>query len=153
MTTLDISNKKCGECGKKAYIQKEFSGKWNHPWQDFPCVFLMEKISLWTCSNCNNVASVKGDAELLDKIIENSIREQASQFIDIIKSKGNIHGEEIAHLIGISPSYLATLHKKNKTPSFNLWNELKAIAIDPKVMIKRLDPSFDLLKEKILLRA
>ena len=150
---IDFSTKKCSECGNKTYKRTEFSGKWNHPWQNYPCVFLLEDISLWACTHCKNIASIKGDAENLDRVIENSIREQTLQFIDIIRSKGQISNEKIAILIGISPSYLASLHKKKKTPSFTLWNELKAIAIAPEEMIKRLDPSWDLLKENLLLRA
>ncbi len=153
MSTLDLSRKICSECGKKHYERKNIVGFWDHPWADYPCVFLLNAVPLWICTNCKNVASVKGDSENLDCVIEDSIREQTSQFIEIIKAKGQISSERVAQIIGISPSYLASLHQKKKTPSFNLWNELKAIAISPEEMIKRLDPSWDLLKGKLLLRA
>jgi len=40
-----------------------------------------------------------------------------------------------------------------KTPSFHLWNVLKLLAIEPKVMIERLDPDYDISGENLLLRA
>ncbi len=153
MSALDISKKACSECGQRCYQRQKVRGLWKHPWQDFPCIFLLEEVQVWICSNCKNVASVKGDAEKLDSVIESSVREQTSQFIEIIKAKTGVTNERIAQLIGISPSYLASLNSQKRTASFNLWNELKAIAIDPEEMIKRLDPSWDLLKENLLLRA
>lgn len=148
---MDLSKKRCSECGEGSYKKKLVLGRWNHPWKDFPSVFLMEEVSIWICSNCKNVASVKGDAEKLDRVIEDSIKEQVSQFIQIIRSKAEVNNEQIASLIGISPTYLASLHSKKKVPSFTLWNELKMIAISPEEMIEKLDPSWDL--KNLLLRA
>lgn len=149
---LNLANKKCSECGKVAYKKTAVKGLWKHPWKDFPCVYLMDSHELWICSNCNNVAMVKGDSEILDSIIEDSVRSQIAQFIQQIKTKAEVTNEFLADTIGVSPSYLASLNNKKKTPSFHVWNVLKAIALEPTEMLKRFDPEMDLIKEKIVYR-
>lgn len=150
---MDLSKKKCSECGKKSYSKKEIIGFWDHPWKDFPCVFILENISIWACIACGNIATIKGDSERLDKAIESSIRTQTARFIDVIRVNGEINSERLSEIIGISSSYLASLHQMKKTPSFTLWNELKAIAIAPKEMLARLEPSWDFTKSNLIRRA
>jgi len=150
---MDLSNKTCGECGAKAYTRKNMKGHWKHPWKDFPSVFFTEDLVLWSCGECGSYAVTGGDTQKIDQAAEASIRNQASQFLDIIKSKSGLSFEEIASRIGVAPSYLSSLRTKKKTPSFHLWNVLKVMAIDPKQMTDRLDPDYDIEAENILLRA
>ena len=150
---MDLSKKACGECGAKAYARRAVSGHWKHPWKDFPSVFVTEELVLWVCGECGCSAVTQGDAERIDSAVEASIRDQASQFLDVIKSKSGLSFEEIAGRLGVAPSYLSSLRSKRKTPSFHLWNVLKVMAIDPKQMAERLDPNLDIEAENILLRA
>lgn len=150
---MDLSNKKCGECGARAFALKNVRGQWKHPWKDFPSVYITKDLELWVCQECGNTASTLGDPEKTDAAVETSIRDQASQFLDIIKSKSGLTFEEIATRIGVDPSWLSSLRSKKATPSFHLWNLLKVTAIDPKIMTERLDPNYDIVAQNILLRA
>ena len=151
---MDLSKKKCGECGTTdAYSLKNVKGHWKHPWKDFPGVFLMVDLNLWKCKACGASAVTPGDAARIDAAVEESIRAQASQFLDVIKSKSGLSFDEIGARLGTAPSYLSSLRTMKKTPSFHLWNVLKLLAIEPKVMIERLDPDYDISGENLLLRA
>ena len=150
---MNMTNKRCGECGAKGFVQKNVRGLWRHPWKDYPSVHLTRDLELWVCQECGNTASTVGDAQKTDAAIEASIRDQTSQFLDIIKSKSGLKFEEIATRLGVDPSWISSLRSQRATPSFHLWNLLKVTAIDPKVMTERLDPSFDIVGNNVLLRA
>lgn len=150
---MDMTKKKCGECGEKSYAYKTIYGHWEHPWKDFPSVFVTKKLELWICTSCQNYAILAGDAEKIDAAIQSSVQDQVSQFLDIIKSKSGLSFEEIALRIGYTPSYLASLKQKNKIPSFKIWNQLKSIAVDPTMELEKLSPNFDIIRKNILLRA
>ncbi len=150
---MDLSGKKCGECGEKTYVKRTIKGHWKKPWKDYPSVFLTKKLEVWVCSACHSYASVSSDAQMIDQAIEQSIREQISQFLDIIHSKSGLNFEVIAQRLGYSPSYISTLRQKNATPAFKLWNQLKSIAINPQLEMVNLDPDYNILEHNLLLRA
>lgn len=150
---MDLSKKRCGECGEKAYVIKTLVGPWQKQWKDYPFIFLLEDLELWVCGHCHSHAVTPGDAEKIDRAIENSVREQTSQYLKIIKAKTDLSFEQIAVRIGKSPAYVSSLLNKKKTPAFGLWNQLKSAAIDPVVEMQRLDPKLDIIKKNILLRA
>jgi len=150
---MDLSSRKCGECGQKGYAKQAIKGHWKKPWKDFPSVFLTKNLEVWMCSHCDTYASASADAAKIDEAIESSIRDQVSQFLDIIHSKSGLTFEVIAKRLGYSPSYISTLRQKNATPAFKLWNQLKSVSIDPKKEMANLDPEFDIIENNILLRA
>jgi hypothetical protein len=114
---------------------------------------ITKKPTVWVCSVCNSYATVSSDAQMIDQAIEQSIREQISQFLDIIHSKSGLNFEVIAQRLGYSPSYISTLRQKNATPAFKLWNQLKSIAINPQLEMMNLDPDYNILEHNLLLRA
>ena len=150
---MDLSKKRCGECGQKAYVMQSIKGQWKKPWKDFPSVFLTTNLAVWVCSACGTYASASGDAARIDEAVESSIRDQVSQFLNVIHSKSGLSFEVIAQRLGYSPSYVSTLRQKNATPAFKLWNQLKAISINPKQEMANLDPDYDIIENNILLRA
>jgi hypothetical protein len=150
---MDLSKRRCGECGQKGYEKLAIKGHWRKPWKDFPSIFLTKDLEIWICSNCGAYASASSDAAKIDEAVESSIRDQVSQFLDIIHSKSGLTFEVIAYRLGYSPSYISTLRQRNATPAFKLWNQLKSISIDPKKEMANLDPDFDIIENNILLRA
>ena len=76
-----------------------------------------------------------------------------THFLNVIHSKSGLSFEVIAQRLGYSPSYISTLRQKNATPAFKLWNQLKAISINPKQEMANLDPDYDIIENNILLRA
>jgi hypothetical protein len=150
---MNLSKKRCGECGQKSYVLQKMKGHWKKPWKDFPSVFLTKNLELWICSACGTYASLVGDAARIDEAVESSIRDQISQFLNIIHSKSGLSFEVIAQRLGYSASYISTLRQKNATPAFKLWNQLKAVSINPKLEMANLDPDFDIIGNNILLRA
>lgn len=150
---MDLSKKRCGECGNKAYKKQKISGQWRKPWKDYPCVFLTKNLELWICNQCNTHAITAKDSQRIDTAIESSIRCQTSQFLIIIKSKSGLKFEVIATRLGYSASYIASLKNQKVTPAFKLWNQLKSISINPKLEMQQLDPDFDIIGSNILLRA
>ena len=150
---MDLSNKRCGECGAKKYSRQLIRGKWNKPWKDFPSVFLTQELELWVCGSCGSHAITPGDSQKIDKAIEESIRNQISQFLELIHSKSGQTYESIAQRLGYSSAYISSLKNGNKTPAFKLWNQLKSIAIAPQTEMEKLDPNYDIIKNNLLLRA
>lgn len=153
MTLPNDMPRRCGECGEKIFKRRNLNGSVSMPWRDFPIAYVTKDLELWTCENCGNYVITAGDAEKIDAAVEASIRDQTSQFIDIIKSKSGKSLEELSAIIGISPQYLSNIRNEKRTPSFHLWNLLKIIAICPKDLIQKMDPSLDIRKENLLLRA
>lgn len=150
---MDLSKKRCGECGQKAFVMRSIKGLWKKPWKDFPSVFLTTNLEVWVCSDCGTFAIATGDAARIDDAVESSIRDQVSQFLNVIHSKSGLSFEVIAQRLGYSRSYISTLRRKNATPAFKLWNQLKAISINPKQEMANLDPDYDIIENNILLRA
>mgnify|MGYP003683580117 CR=1 FL=1 len=150
---MNLSNKRCGECGAKSYEKKAIQGKWNKPWKDFPSIFLTRDLELWVCKSCKSYAITPEDSSRIDKAIEESIQSQTAQFLEIIHSKSGQKYESIAHRLGYSSAYISSLKNKNKTPAFKLWNQLKSIAIAPESEMEKLDPDYDIIKNNLLLRA
>lgn len=150
---MDLSKKRCGECGEKAYKMQKIEGQWKKPWKDFPSVFLTKTLELWVCGECSVHAVTPKDSEKIDAAIEASIRSQVSQFLDIINAKSGLKFEAIAVRLGYSPSYISSLKNEKTTPAFKLWNQLKSISINPKREMEQLDPDFDIIANNILLRA
>ncbi len=148
---MNIKNRRCGECGLKSLTVVNVKNNYSSIWSDFPQVFVTVDLEMAKCQNCGN--HIVTSASKYDAAMEKSIRDQASQFIDIIRSKTNLKSHELAAFIGITASYLSSLHSKTKTPSFQVWNLLKVVAIDPVEMCKKLDPSYNVIKENILLHA
>jgi hypothetical protein len=151
--TMNLSNKRCGECGQNAYAKQSIKGQWKKPWKDFPSVFLTKSLEIWVCSACGCYASASADAARIDEALESSIRDQISQFLDVIHSKSGLTFEVIAQRLGYSASYVSTLRQRNATPAFKLWNQLKSISINPKQEMANLDPDYDIIENNILLRA
>ncbi len=149
----DLSKKRCGECGEKAYERRAIRGHWKKPWKDFPSVFLTKQLELWVCRACKSHAVSSADAIRIDEAIDASVRDQAAQFLQVIKSKSGLKFEIIAERLGYSPNYIASLNNLNATPSFKLWNQLKSISVNPKSEMELLDPNFDIIKQNLLLRA
>jgi len=150
---MDISKRRCGNCAERRLALKNVRGEFKSPWRDFPVAFVTVDLSLWTCANCGNSVMIGGDAEKIDAAYELSVRDQAAQFIDVIRSKTGIGSGQLAELIGVSPQHLSSVHSGKQRPSFSLWNFLKMIATDPVVMVKKANPNLDIIRENILLRA
>ena len=146
-------NLRCGECGEKKFEARNVRGDFYAPWRDFPRAYLTKDLVLPVCGNCGNYAIVDDEAERMDLAMDASVRDQASQFIDIIKSKANINAVKLASLLGITPEYLSMLSNQKNTPSYRIWNMLKLVATDPKKLTLELDPNWDIRKENLLLRA
>ena len=146
-------NVRCGECGERKSQLKNVKGIMTTPWKDYPVAYVTKDLELLVCHSCGNIIISGEDTKKVDTAVEASVRDQTAQFIDIIKSKGQISVEDLAGIIGVSYQYLSSLHTRNKTPSFQLWNLLKVMTISPNEMIRMLDPNFDIRKENILLRA
>jgi hypothetical protein len=66
---MDLSNKRCGECGHKSYKLTKLSGKWNKHWKQYSEVYLKEELELWVCNSCGSHAVTPGDEERIDKAI------------------------------------------------------------------------------------
>lgn len=115
--------------------------------------YLTKELELPVCGNCGNYAIVDDEAERMDLAMEASVRDQASQFIDIIKAKAGIKGTNLASLLGVTPEYISMLSNKKNTPSYLIWSMLKLVATDPKRLTAELDPSRDIRKENLLIRA
>lgn len=143
---------RCGACGNQDLERLNVNGILKTPWKDYPVVHLTKDLELWHCSKCGENPYEGADPARVDEAVEASVRDQASQFIDIIRSKTDLSMEEIARRIGISPEYLSTIRTQKKTPSFTVWNVLKAIATDPKAMMLRFDPGLDPASANLLLR-
>lgn len=150
---MNLSKKHCGKCGEQALKKINVNGVASFPWKDYPAVFVTRDLDLWTCGACGEHALTRGDSKRTDEVIEATICEQTAQFIDIIKAKAKISSASLAEMVGVSAAYLSSLHNKKKTPSFQLWNLLKIIAIDPNKIISLADPRRDIRKEGLLLRA
>lgn len=116
-------------------------------------MFLTKKLELWVCGSCQAEAILPGEAQKIDAAIEGSIRSQVAQFLQIIHAKSGLTYETMALRLGYSSAYISSLKNQNKTPSFKIWNQLKAIAISPKTEMDKLDPDFDIIKHNLLLRA
>lgn len=144
---------RCGECGNRDLERRNMKGVLKTPWKDFPTVYLTKDLELWHCPRCGNTPYEGHDPERVDEAVEASVRDQASQFIDIIRSKADLSMEELARRIGISREYMSGIRSQKRTPSFTVWNVLKAIATDPKAMIERFDPELDPADANLLLRA
>ena len=144
---------RCGECGERKFEEQNVRGKFSAPWRDFPRAYLTKDLLLPICANCGNYAIVDDEAERMDETMEASVRDQASQFIDIIKSKADVTAVKLASLIGVTPEYISMLSNRKNTPSYQIWNMLKLIATDPKKITTELDPNWDIRKENLLLRA
>ena len=99
-------------------------------------------------SNCNAHAVTPGDAEKIDRAIEGSIRDQTSQYLEIIKAKSGLTFEQIAIRVGKAPSYISSLYNQKKSPAFGLWKQSKSAAMDPVEEMSRLDPNLDIFEKK-----
>lgn len=152
---MDYSKRRCGECGNKSFSQKNVHGIWNRPWKDFPVIFMTNDHFVWTCDSCGNEGVDGSSGAETDELIEKSIRNQASQFLDVIKSKSGLNFEELAKRLGITPSYISELRKEKKTPSYSIWTMLKLCARYPEHLKDGdvLDPQYDIERANILLRA
>lgn len=149
---MDLKNRKCGSCGEKSFKEVSNIKTWKHQWKDYPSVFLLEPITVRECENCGEIATTLKESKIRDSIIESSIREQTSQFLEIISSKTRLNFEDISIRLGYDKSYISRLKKKRVTAAFKLWNQLKSIAINPNIIKNELDPSYDIMKKDILLR-
>lgn len=149
---MDFSKRRCAECNHKGFTLTNVHGLWHRPWKDFPSVFITEDFNVWLCNHCQAEASAAGSGEKADAAIEKSLRNQTSQFLDIIKSRSALSYEEIAKRIGVSAPYLSNLKRQKKTPSFAIWNILKMCAKYPEMMKVVLDPEYDIEAANLLLR-
>lgn len=149
---MDFANKRCGECGKRGFSQENVHGIWHRPWKDYPIVFMTQDFLVWKCKHCKAESSTAGSGAEADAAIEKSLRDQTSQFLEVIKNRTDFSFEEIATRIGISAPYLSDLRRQKKTPSFGIWNMLKMCAKHPEILRDVLDPGYDIEKANILLR-
>lgn len=154
-TPKDLSNRRCGECGEKGFTLEKIHGIWNRPWKDFPVVFMNKDHFVWQCNNCKNEAVSGALDGQEDALIEGVIRSQASQFLDIIKSKSGLKIDEIAKRLGFTPNHISDIRGERKTPSYSLWSMLKLCARYPEHLKDGdvLDPKFNIEDANILLRA
>lgn len=149
---MDFSNRRCGECNNRGFTLVKIHGIWERPWRDFPSVYLTEDFHVWRCNHCQAEASEAGSGAEADIAIERSLRNQTSQFLEVIKGRTGLSYEEIAKRIGISAPYLSNLRTEKKTPSFSIWNMLKMSAKHPEILKEVLDPNYDIEAANILLR-
>ena len=143
---------RCGKCGNRELERRNMNGILKTHWKDYPIVHLTKDLELWHCPKCGETPYEGRDPKRVDEAVEATVRDQASQFIDIIRSKADCSVEELATRIGVTPEYLSTIRSQKRTPSFAVWNVLKAIATDPKAMFPHFDPGIDPARANLLLR-
>lgn len=141
MKKRDFSHAQCGECGERQFIYKNLKDSYKTRWKDFPKITISVDFTAWECQICKNVAFSGSDLDSLDNAANESIRIQASAFIDVIKSRSKITSKKLSTILGVSPEYLSVINSKTKTPSFQLWNLLRVISQDPCGMVARFDPN------------
>lgn len=122
---------RCGECGSKNIKIRNVAGK-TFRWKDFSKVTLSQKLELNVCQECENVILLLADGEKLDTAIEASVFEQVRLAISAIKENQGCDQKDIAERLGISPEYLSEIKNGRQTPSFQLFNFLKTLALDRK---------------------
>ena len=150
---MDISKRRCGECGERRLALKTVRSEFKSPWRDYPLAFVTCDLNLWVCGSCKNYVLIGGDAANIDNAMDKSVRDQASQFIDIIRSKTGLTSGQVAELVGVSPQHLSSIHSGKIRPSFSTWNFLKVMATDPVSLVKQANPAMDIVHENMLLRA
>lgn len=149
---MNFSNRRCGECNHKGFTLTNVHGLWLRPWKDFPSVFITEDFNVWLCNHCHAESSAAGSGKTTDAAIEMSLRNQTSQFLEMIKARSSLSYDEIAKRVGVSPPYLSNLKRKKKTPSFAIWNVLKMCAKYPDLIKEVMDPEYDIEAANLLLR-
>lgn len=122
-------NRRCGECGSTKTGYKKSKGPF--AWKDFRHVELKRPIELLTCSECGNTMSLPGDAAKMDEAIAEAITEQSRIFIETVISRESCSQITLAEVLGITPEHLSSLKKGARIPSFQTFNFLKTLALDP----------------------
>ena len=144
---------RCGECGEKKLERVNVNGKFSAPYLDYPRAYLTTDLILPVCQNCGNHGIENNDAENIDHAMEESVRDQASQFLETIKARADVTGMRLAYILGVTPEYISIIQNKKKTPSFHFWNILRYFAKHPDRISTELDPLTDVRSENLLRRA
>jgi transcriptional regulator with XRE-family HTH domain len=74
--------------------------------------------------------SMPGDAEKLDRAIEETITFQSAKFIDQIITREHCRQMDLAAILGVTPEHLSAIKNGARIPSFQTFNFLKTLALD-----------------------
>lgn len=144
---MDFSKRQCPECGKKEFRKKNIIDNFEAAWKDHKAVPIIVNLELYSCT-CGNYAASPKDVRRIDEAAEQSIRLWSAIFLEEILAVSKFTQKKLADHLGISSVYLTELKKMEKTPKFQLWNTLKLVALDPDATLKKLNPSYKILRNK-----
>jgi DNA-binding Xre family transcriptional regulator len=140
---MKYENRLCPECGEKKFALANVKHDYKAPWKDYQSMPIIVDLELYKCGNCGNIAANGADLKKIDQAIETSIRLSTRLFLEQILTDSRFKKKKLADYLGLTPEYLSQLVNEKATPKFQVWNTLKAIAIDPEAMLKKFDPNFD----------
>lgn len=138
--------RRCGECGSSEIKLEDIKGI-AVPWKDYTSVFISQSHKFHRCQNCGNFIYKVGDAEILDGLIEASIRDQTKQFINLVLGREKCEQKELALHIGVTPEYLSNL-KQGRIPGFQTYNFLKTLAMSGHKTFEVSRPDYNVVKQE-----
>lgn len=121
-------SRRCGECGSCETGYRDSVGPF--PWRDYRQVTLVRPARVWICGKCGNTMSMPGDAEKLDRAIEETITLQTAKLIDQIIAREDCRQMDLAATLGVTPEHLSAIKNGTRIPSFQTFNFLKTLALD-----------------------
>lgn len=146
---MNFKNRRCPECGEKAFERVNVKDKFEVTWKDYKSVPIIVDLDLWVCQSCSNHAATAEDIKNIDQAAETSIRLWASMFIETILIRSKFRQQKLAEYLGLSAVYVSEIHKEKRTPKFQVWNTLKVVALDPDNMLVKLDPNYRIDKSAL----
>jgi len=114
-------------------------------WKDFASVTLIEPLELLACSNCGEIGRQPGDAKIVDRATEATIRALTGMFIENIIAREKCSQLVLAKRVGITPEYLSGIKTGTRTPGFQTYNILKILSENASAF-KISDPQFHIDK-------
>ena len=72
---MDLSKKRCGSCGEKAFEYQNVKGTTRSTWKRFKDIVITRDLDLWVCQNCGERGMTRGDAKRSDEIMEASLKD------------------------------------------------------------------------------
>jgi DNA-binding Xre family transcriptional regulator len=121
--------KRCGNCGS-THIALQLIRK-PVPWRDYPAVVMLKPPKVLTCSDCGELILMAGETRLIDQAVEETLKMQVKQFIDVVLSREKVSQVELAERIGMTSEYLSVIKAQKKIPSYQIFNLLKILALVP----------------------
>lgn len=125
---MNLKNKRCGECGSSEIRYQDSLGPFM--WKDYRQVMLAKPIKELTCAKCGNTMSAPGDAQKLDKAIEEEITHRSQEFIEQIIAREECRQIDLAAVLGVTPEHLSAMKNGTRIPSYSIFNFLRTLAIN-----------------------